>query len=286
MPTNVGLDSRISFESVPEEVGTLVNDGCGTGIRFMLDDANVWKTSPIYWYGVLPDRECARYHHKYLIKMKVDGQNAFSRSCGVRFPEKNAFAVLGRPTTNGTHPGAPQRYDSSTSGFWYCNIVFEEFDKSNGIIVSDPNVSGQLFSWSGQYGDDILREEEFHLKQFRGEVSSSQGGQGDCYTVKGIKYFIAKQAVTNDYIATSTWIVKGNSAEEATMRCSQVIQRAVAEEIAISNEILEADSGFMELKAKEHVGYNAAFRYHCSYLQLYGASPANHVHPAYVGTNE
>ena len=51
MPTNVCLDSRISFESSPEEVGTLVNDGCGTEIRFMLDGANVWKTSPIYWYG-------------------------------------------------------------------------------------------------------------------------------------------------------------------------------------------------------------------------------------------
>ena len=77
--------------------------------------------------------------------------------------------------------------------------------KSMGTV---PAKSGELFTWTGQYARQIREEEEFHLKQDRGEVSSEQGGQGDCFTVRGIKYFIEEQARTNANIATSTWIVK------------------------------------------------------------------------------
>ena len=273
---------EMSFEAAPAETGELVNDGHGTGITFARSEANVWKTSPVYWYGVLPDRDCHTYRHPYAITLKVDGQNAVTRKLAVHWPESRAAATFFGPLTNATRPGPAMHYNATSGGFWYCSIVFEEFDKSLGLITSEPSEPGEFFTWSGQYADKILEEEEFHLKQFRGEVPLEQGGQGDCYTVKGLKYFIAQQARTNVNIATSTWIVKGCTAEEAEENCRQVIQEAMENEMAVSRQIMESDKGFRELKAKEHAGYNAGWRYHCTYLQTYGPSPKNHTHPAYL----
>ena len=273
---------EMSFEAAPAETGELVNDGHGTGITFTRSEANVWKTSPVYWYGVLPDRDCHTYRHPYAITLKVDGQNAVTRKLAVHWPESRAAATFFGPLTNATRPGPAMHYNATSGGFWYCSIVFEEFDKSLGLITSEPSEPGEFFTWSGQYADKILEEEEFHLKQFRGEVPLEQGGQGDCYTVKGLKYFIAQQARTNVNIATSTWIVKGCTAEEAEENCRQVIQEAMENEMAVSRQIMESDKGFRELKAKEHAGYNAGWRYHCTYLQTYGPSPKNHTHPAYL----
>ena len=178
------------------------------------------------------------------------------------------------------------RYNATSGGFWYCSIIFEEFDKSLGLITSEPSEPNEFFTWSGQYADKIREEEEFHMKQFRGEVPLEQGGQGDCFTVRGLKYFIAQQAKTNANIATSTWIVKGDTAKEAEENCMQVIKEAIAAEIAVSNQIMGSDKGFRELKVKERVRYNAGWRYHCTYLQTYGSSPKDHTHPAYINNNE
>ena len=145
---------------------------------------------------------------------------------------------------------------------------------------------GMINDFEAKHFDETKAEEEFHLRQYRGLVPTSQGGQGDCFTIKGLKYFIAQQAITNSNIATSTWIVKGDTATLAVRNCWQVIHEAIDKEITISNEVMNGDIGFMELKVKEHVNYNAAFRYHCTYLDTYGMSPTNHVHPAYIGESE
>ena len=282
-PSLAGLDGRaVSFEATPVETGELVNDGYGTEITFTRSGASVWKTSKVYWYGVLPDRDCYTYRHLYAITLKVDGQEALTRKLAVHWPERRATATFYGPLTNSTRPGPAIHYNATSGGFWYCTIIFEEFDKSLGLITSDPSEPGELFTWSGQYADKVLEEEEFHMKQFRGEVPLEQGGQGDCYTVRGLKYFIAQQAKTNANIATSTWIVKGGTAEKAEKNCEQVIKEAMKNEMAVSRQIMASDSGFRELKAKEHVGYNAGLRYHCTYLQKHGASPKNHTHPAYL----
>lgn len=282
-PSLAWLDGRaVSFEATPVETGELVNDGYGTEITFTRSGASVWKTSKVYWYGVLPDRDCYTYRHPYAITLKVDGQEALTRKLAVHWPERRATATFYGPLTNSTRPGPAIHYNATSEGFWYCTIIFEEFDKSLGLITSEPSEPGELFTWSGQYADKVLEEEEFHMKQFRGEVPLEQGGQGDCYTVKGLKYFIAQQAKTNANIATSTWIVKGGTAEKAEKNCEQVIKEAMKNEMAVSRQIMASDSGFRELKAKEHVGYNAGLRYHCTYLQKHGASPKNHTHPAYL----
>ena len=95
-------DREISFEVAPVETGILVNDGHGTEITFTQSGANVWKTSTVYWYGVLPDRDCHTYRHSYAITLKVDGQAALTRRLAVHWPENNAHATFFAPLTNAT----------------------------------------------------------------------------------------------------------------------------------------------------------------------------------------
>ncbi len=48
---------------------------------------------------------------------------------------------------------------------------------------------------------------------------------------------------------------------------------SLEENVCYTNWVLER--GFIELKAKEHVGYSAAWKYHCTYEKEYGQKPEN-----------
>ena len=273
----------LSFSCVPVEDGVLVNDGRGTAVAITETSNRVWRTSEFYWYGVAPDRECAGLSHQYEIALKSGGRTVRTRRLPVAWPEENAYSFWPLPAENATFAGEPVFYRSMSTSYWYCAINFVGFEKSEGEVFTDPHESGTPFTWSGQYAGQIREEEEFHLRQSRGEVSVSEGGFPDCFTTNGIKYFIAQEASANANIATSTWIVKGVSSDDARDRAREVIARAVANELAESTRIyrLRSNRGYMELKCKEHVGYNAAWRYHCTYQNEYGTSPLRVLHPAF-----
>ena len=268
----------------PVGSGTLVNDNHGTTVTTEKTGTHIWRTSPIYWYGVLPDRDCAKYHHEYAFDLRENGLTVLSRKCPVGWPESNAHSLVLPPTGNDTHRGEAKFYHSTSEDYWYCEIVFKPFQFEEGSIYTEPD--GQNFTWTGQYADKVRAEEEFHIKQVRGEVPTSQGGQGDCYTIKGLKYFVSQQAISNQNVVTSTWIVKGETRQEAEDNADAVIARAVNQELAESLRIRFEDRGFMEYSVKRHLNYNAAYRYHCSYEEAYGSNPINHVHPAYVKEGE
>ncbi|MDO5319433.1 MAG: hypothetical protein Q4G65_12465 [bacterium] len=139
------------------------------------------------------------------------------------------------------------------------------------------------FTWTGQYAAQIREEELFHLRQFRGEVPVSEGGLADCWTVRGIQYYIRQLAASYSFIDVGTWTVRGSTADEARSRTLGVIANAVQNELVESSRIMNLDStrGHMELKAKERINYNACFRYHCTYRGKYGANPVRELHPAY-----
>ncbi len=268
----------------PVGSGTLVNDNHGTTVTTEKTGTHIWRTSPIYWYGVLPDRDCAKYHHEYAFDLRENGLTVLSRKCPVGWPESNAHSLVLPPTGNDTHRGEAKFYHSTSEDYWYCEIVFKPFQFEEGSIYTEPD--GQNFTWTGQYADKVRAEEEFHIKQVRGEVPTSQGGQGDCYTIKGLKYFVSQQAISNQNVVTSTWIVKGETRQDAEDNADAVIARAVNQELAESLRIRFEDRGFMEYSVKRHLNYNAAYRYHCSYEEAYGSNPINHVHPAYVKEGE
>ena len=282
---------KFSISCRPTEVGELVNDGHGTDVKLKMTGTDTWRSSKIYWYGVLPDQECKSCRNAYTFTLMQDQKTVCSIDCPVLFPDEVARAEWPSPRTNATTNSAPVHVQTATENYWYCDILFHEFEKEEGRVVvvreSLGVLSTDFVEWTGQYKQKILKEERFHLKQLRGEVPGDMGGQGDCFTVKGIKYFIARQARNNRDIDVVTWRVRGNSAQAAEENAQGVIKNAINNEIEESNKIMLLDKGFVELTAKAHVGYNAAFRYHCTYQNVYGENPVNHVHPAYQnGQNE
>ena len=47
------------------------------------------------------------------------------------------------------------------------------------------------------------------------------------------------------------------------------------EEMRNCNNLWKAELGFIEINAKEEAGYNAAWKYHCTYEELFGENPVN-----------
>ncbi|MDO5318676.1 MAG: hypothetical protein Q4G65_08630, partial [bacterium] len=285
-PEGVDLSALgLSLSCEPAETGEYVNDGHGTDVTLTRTGPGTWKTSTIYWYGVRPDRECRDSKNAYRFVLSRGGTRVTYATCGVRFPEDGANANWRPPTSNDTAPGAPRHVQTATEDHWCCDIVFREFEKEAGYISTRIGTNNVPFTWTGQYAAQIRAEELFHLKQSRGEVPVSEGGFPDCFTVRGIQYFIRQQAATNSCIDTATWTVRGATAAEARTRAEGVIRQAVQEEIEKSRDIMfkDANRAYMELKAKEHAGYNACFRYHCTYERLpeYGPNPQRELHPAY-----
>ncbi len=74
------------------------------------------------------------------------------------------------------------------------------------------------------------------------------------------------------------------SPRTARARAEDVIRQAVQDEIRVSGVLTDPEGpnrAYMELKAKEHAGYNACWRYHCTYQKSFGANPQRLLHPAY-----
>ena len=286
MPEDFDPDrAGISFESRPVESGILVNDGHGTSVSFTRTGPRTWRTSPFYWYGVLPDRDCHTYRFEYAISMVVNGEVRRTLTRRVEWPESKAYVRRLGPSSNATRPGEVRHHQSDTEDYWYCDIVFEPFVKDNTVcsIYTLPEMEPgrDVFNWTGQYADKIRQEEEFHVLQYRGLVPVGQGGFPDCYTIAGIKYFIAQQAATDPNIDVGNWRVTALTQSDALSSAQKVVDQAIAEEIRVSREIVIMNRAYAEKKAKEHVGYNAAFRWHCTYQHVYPYEPVRTLHPAF-----
>lgn len=263
-----GLDDpsvlAFSFDATPVETGNLINK-MGTAISFTpTADPLVWRTSKTYWYGVLPDRCCYFNHHAYEFVLTIDGACSVVNEYAVGWPDED-------PEMQGTvhWPSTTVIHDAElVPGFtnWYrCLIVFGDFPKSTKI-TGIPTTC--------QYAEEMAKEEEYHEKQWMGQVNENQGGQGDCFTAKGIKWMI-------NWVGEGPWYTYGDTPEEARAEAENKVTYGQQTEWDESGPITEADNGYVELKAKEYVGWNAAYKYHCTYEQEYGPNPVNHHHPAY-----
>ena len=252
-----------AFSATPVESSTI--NKMGTAISFT-PTANplVWETSKTYWYGVLPDHCCYFYHHAYKFDLTINGECTVSKEYQVGWPDEDPAmsGTVSSPSTTVIHesepvPGIPN---------WYrCQIVFGDF-------VKDTSITG--IPTTCQYAEENAKEEAYHEKQWLGQVDVNHGGQGDCFTAKGIKWWIG-------WIGEGPWYTYGSTPEEAYARAIEKVNDGEPKEWDKSVEINTADRGFVELKAKEYAGYNAAFKYHCTYESIYGPNPVNHHHPAY-----
>ncbi|MCA1809705.1 MAG: hypothetical protein LC725_09700 [Lentisphaerae bacterium] len=258
--------SALSFQLAanPVETGNLINNG-GTSISFTpTDNPLMWRTSKLYWYGKLPDNCCWSNRYEYNFALTVNGSHTVSNRYAMDWPDED-------PKMNGTVKwpsttviNEPELVPGFTN-YYRCLIEFGDFPKQTQIIGIPTTC---------QYATEIANEEEYHALQWMGEVGVEQGGQGDCFTAKGLKWWIG-------WVGEGPWYTYGNTPEEALADAIIRVSTGQDEEWNKSEEIILADHGFVELKAKEYVNYNAAFKYHCTYEPIYGPNPTNHHHPAY-----
>ena len=251
------------LEAEPVETGSLINKG-GTSIGFTpTDDPLVWRTSTVYWYGLLPDNCCWNNKYAYLFSLSVLGC-VVTEQYHVDWPNESPRMVGDVSATSSTiiHESEPV---PGIANFYRCLIEFGGFLKTARV---------EEVPTTDQYNEETTKEEEFHAKQWLGEVSTSEGGQGDCFTAKGVAWHA-------NCVGAGPWHMYGFSPEVAKAKAEDTVEAGEREEKRKSLEIWESDRGFVELKAKAHAGYNAAWKSHCTYEQTYGATPKNHNHPAY-----
>ena len=59
-------DLSFSFSTNPKAIGSYINNNKGTSISFsQTSDPLIWRTSEVYWFGLLPDKTCWNYHSRY-----------------------------------------------------------------------------------------------------------------------------------------------------------------------------------------------------------------------------
>ena len=256
------------FCAYPEENGQLINKA-GTEIDFIpTDNPLLWRTSPTYWYGVLTDRWCYINLHNYTFLLNVNGCECVvsNRYCVNWPPGENPKMSPTVSDYSRTVINEPEPVPGITN-FFRCLIEFEGFDKYTEII-GIPVLN--------QYAEETAKEEEFHAQQFHGTVPSNQGGQSDCFTAKGIKWMVG-------WVGEGPWYVYGTTPETTKEWAENYVKNGEKLEKDESWAIWMLDRGFVEMTAKAHAGYNAAFTYHCTYERFYGPTPTNHHHRAYAG---
>ena len=295
-------DLGIKFEARAAEKGELVNCFNKFDVVIAHKAGNQWKTKDVvYWYGVKQDRLGYNERFKYVFDLKYKGEVLKSKQLSVRWPEGNSHGGWIPTVSNGTVPGEIKHHTTTTPSYWYCKIDFKKFDKYPGFTWTDDFTD---FHDTSQYSAKIKDEEEYHVKQLRGEVDIEHGGQADCYTVKGLQYFVgelAKDDMYKKYITRfyekngekeGCWGVKGDSEKDVLDIANEVIKAAVEKEIAESKRVMKYNAdkdvgkrGYMELKAKEVVDYNAAWLYRYTYLSVFGPNPKRMIHKAYQKPN-
>jgi hypothetical protein len=141
----------------------------------------------------------------------------------------------------------------------------------NGFWKPDPYAKSQDTS---QYAAKIAQEEEYHAKQFRGEVPPVDGGYGDLYSNKGVQFYLDRAGgnVLSGYTtANKAWAAAINRLHEAKQQVSTESER-----IAIDRR------PYHEKKAKEAVGFKEAYSYQYAYPNFWskwGANPPNPLPP-------
>ena len=267
--SNLAHINSVSFTSTQADPGNVLNKK-GTGITFTQDGGSIlkWKTTRTYWYGLAPAKCCWSNSHAYKFEMTVNGCCKTSHVYSVGMPKGNASVSADFERYSKTIIYAPEPFLQGINRFYLCNVQYGDFIKTyeiHGLPSTD------------QYAEEAEKEENYHVQQWLGQVPSDQGGQGDILTGQGIKWFAKSKIGASDYVLHGDYFTAARMVREA-------VDYGEKEEAALSmRSIWERDRGFVEVKAKEHAGYNAAFKYHCTYEDEYGPAhqQINHVHPAY-----
>jgi hypothetical protein len=247
----------LTLSSMPVETSGIINKvGCGTDIAFFkTTDPLKWTTSTNYWYGTLPGHCCYFNHFEYKFTAALDSKCIVTKKYAMTMPP--AVAVMNPSWSNASTISEPT-YNAVTK-MWRCNITLRDY-------IKDGNCTG--LPTTNQYDPEAAVEENYHLKQWKGTVSLDEGGQGDCATAVQLKGWLKSPSTAHSF--GLQWdnevpYVEKSASTVAFSYAQAAVSWAMTAEQTEAWSVWTKDQPFIEVKAKAFAGYNAAWKYHCTY---------------------
>nr|MBO6295491.1 hypothetical protein [Schwartzia sp. (in: firmicutes)] len=264
----------------PSEEINIINK-MGTELSFMATaDPLVWRSSPVYWYGIAPEKECYTYGYQYQFFLEANLLTVATTDRIVSMPNDDPVVENKTMPPNAdtmcVYGGIREIEDANgrrTTRFLY-KLVFTNF-------LRKAELSG--FPVTHQYADETMVEELFHVDQVLANVSIDEGGLGDCYSAAGLRYHaeLYFRDAYGESLSASDFVVDDDSREGAKAFALEIATAAINLEIQVGGAVEAAKRKFSEFKAKQVAGHNAAYRYHCTYQEGTNATPENCIHPAF-----
>lgn len=235
----------LMLTSVPEEANPL--NKAGTAMPFLrTEDPCVLHTRKTYWYGLAEPNDCFLVKYYYIFTLRSDFEVVAQLSETVGWPDEHPEMSMDVSCVE-TFP----EISPIGNGRYILRIKPWRF-----LINTDITYS------TDQYAAETAIEEEYHEKQARGLVGLECGGEPDLYDMSRV--FAAYGPISSDgyYVAYSLF---GETKDEFKARILYSLHLALKLEMEESASIWNRDRGFREKVAKSKAGYNAAWRYHCTY---------------------
>jgi len=229
------------------------------------------------WFGDTQDTICYTFTAKYEIdatysyKGVSDLKLAEKQTIDVVLPPEYADAEASISTANNSTAAENAEANPGGSGStaYRCELKYKDYNKSPSVNVPDI---------PSQYYDLIVDEEEFHADQLTGEVGYSDGGMGDLWTLKGLKFWLGHDDEQGPYYSY------GSTASSAKLFAEADIFLAVTTEREESSSMKSDRNCYSEKKAKLHSGIKEAYILSCAYPwcsePLLPPGPFD-LHPAY-----
>lgn len=255
----------------------LVNNVGIFSINVSIDENSlVWPTSKTYWYGEqMPsadydwdvwDKCCASYNSPYEFVLMVDGIACVRKVYTVGSPNEDPRMKVISPVRDSNYK-------------WPCICSISRIDYSGGVYtvmleIGDYTKTAELQDVPSvsQYVDKIAFEENYHIKQLKGECSFEKGGCGDLFTRKGFMYFFSngleEAGLSLSYDESLNAFKVVSSMSGCVGLVERAIKRATLLEGNTSTTLWNQRQWHREAKAKELAGYNAYGMYHCSYYKM------------------
>ena len=273
MPTypEMRMRSMLHHPSVnPNSVAVYVNESL-----------NKWPTTKIYWYGLSDAANGCCYWSKfnYVFELHVDGVLCDVHKYNVVWPREtpsfSEVVCVGISTYELAEPCGGGRFRS--------HLKLADFGRT-------ANVGGQPSSC--QYTREMDKEENYHKDQDLCVVPVEKCGEGDLFTARGIFYcatnFCANGGQFNVNANTTVEIsgddiyVYADDELTAELDANEILTCFEAEENRLSRSLRKSRLLLKEFWAKNHAGYNAAWKYHCTYGKGSETEPAYERHPAFI----
>lgn len=218
-------------------------------MQFSKESTLKFKVEKTYWYGLGKPNCC--HHNRFPYEVKL-----FERREGLVATEEVTVGWPDEHPEAEVDPKFPEyQVPITVDGSRYKAVInLPQFERV--VVPFDKD------SVTDQYREETIKEEEYHIKQFTGEASWEEGGEPDIYSIDKV---YERLAVSANLVNGVIYSYVGESKSAFTERVRKEIQAEVDEEVRISQEVLDVNLWYREVKAKAHAGYNAAWQYHCTY---------------------